>query len=212
MRRLLKPFDPSEAAGLPAVCAGCAFWESDVVRPVRCGATCDEALVAERVRAVHEEWGEMGRAAWEDGELLGFVKYAPARFFPQSALLPAGPPSEDAVLLACLHITPEARRHGLGKLLLQAAMRDAVSHGAKALEAFAAARRIDYETSPVVGMEFLLRHGFTVRRPHPEYPLLRLETRSLAVWREDLESMLESLRFPLRVPARVPSTNMRERG
>ena len=58
----------------------------------------------------------------------------------------------------------------------------------------------------MLGMAFLLRNGFTVSRPDVRYPLMRLDLRTLAVWREDLESVLESLRFPLRVPDRAPAS------
>jgi len=64
---------------------------------------------------------------------------------------------------------------------------------------------------PMLGMAFLLRNGFTVVKPDPHYPLLRLELKSLAVWQDNLETMLDSLRFPLRVPRRAPASWTNER-
>ena len=59
---------------------------------------------------------------------------------------------------------------------------------------------------PVVGVEFLLRNGFTVARPHPLVPLLRVDLKSLVSWTENLEAVLDSLRLPVRAPRREPVT------
>jgi hypothetical protein len=37
---------------------------------------------------------------------------------------------------------------------------------------------------------------------------MRLDLRSLVVWQDNLEAVLESLRFPLRVPRRAPASWM----
>jgi GNAT superfamily N-acetyltransferase len=134
------------------------------------------------------------------------VKYAPPRFFPQVARMPV-PPDEDSVLIACLHVEAGLREAGLGKVLMQAALRDLVSRGERTVEAYAAAGPADRgEDVPLMTVEFLLRQGFIVSRPHPRYPLMRLELRTLAAWTESLESVLESLQLPLSVRERVPSS------
>lgn len=183
----------------------CAFWESatgplDLV----CGAACDPDAVRANISAVAQEWGDYGRVAMEDGEVLGFIKYAPARYFPQARFFSAGMPEPDTVLIACMHIRPEARRRGLGKVLLQAALRDLLSRGERAVEAYGVAGTVDFETTPCVGVEFLLRNGFRVSRPDRVMPLMRLELKSLAAWTEDLQAVLDSLRIPLAVPGRIP--------
>ncbi|MHB8705366.1 MAG: GNAT family N-acetyltransferase [Coriobacteriia bacterium] len=116
------------------------------------------------------------------------------------------------MLLCCMHILPEARQRGLGKVLMQAALRDLVQRGERTVQAYATTRQGDFESSPVVGVQFLLRMGFTVARPHPEFPLMQIDLRSLAAWTENLEAVLESLRLPLRVPTRAPVPNMRRNG
>ncbi|MDH4140128.1 MAG: GNAT family N-acetyltransferase [Coriobacteriia bacterium] len=160
-------------------------------------------------REVAGEWGECGRVACEDNEVLGFIKYAPQQYFPQAAHFPTGSPSDSSILIACIHIRDDARRHGLGRVLLQAALRDLSMRGERTVEAYALSGGGDMSAVPVMGVEFLLRHGFTVAQPHPKYPLLKLDLRSLAAWTENLEAVLESLRIPLGAPRRVPSPSIK---
>lgn len=206
MSRRFRPLTSHRLDDLPSRCAGCVFWESPERLPVRCGAACDTDALSGWIGYVNAQWGECGRIAYEDGEVLGFVKYAPPGFFPQAANFPTGRPSDDAVLLACLHVDPDARHVGLGTTLLHAALRDLVQRGERYVEAYAVHKPVDVKESPVVTVDFLLRQGFTVRRPHAEYPLLRLEVKSLVAWTENLDAVLESLRLPLRTPSRAPAS------
>jgi len=198
-------FTPSDQ--LPASCASCAFWESGGERKRRCGTVCDADLQSAWYRRVTDEWGECGRVAFDEDEVLGFIKYAPSGFFPQSATFVSAPEDPSIPLIACLHISPDARHRGLGTVLLRAALKDLAQRGERRVEAFgytdSANRR---EDMPMLGLEFLLRNGFTVAHPDPLYPLLRLDLKSLVLWQDNLEAVLESLRFPMRVPNRAPAS------
>jgi hypothetical protein len=94
MARRFRPLTTDLLDGLPARCAGCTFWESAERLELRCGAACDVAAAAGWIDYVRAQWGDCGRVAVEDGEILGFVKYAPAAYFPQVAHFRAGPPSD----------------------------------------------------------------------------------------------------------------------
>lgn len=212
MARRFRSLTADRIAELPPGCPGCVFWESAEPLPFECGSACDPDLARSWVEHVNTEWGECGRIVIEDGKVLGFIKYAPAVFVPQSRNMPAGLPSDAAVLITCMHITADARQRGLGKVLLQAALRELVSRGERTVQAYATVRHGSWDTSPMIGMEFLLRMGFTVARPHPSMPLMQLDLKSLAAWTENLESVLESLRIPLRVPAHTPMPNIQRRG
>lgn len=205
MARRIRRLTVERVGDLPDPCSSCALWETGG----RAAPSCEPALERERLKAwvegVRGDWGECGRIAYENGEPLGFVKYAPPRFFPQVASMPSGTPDGDAVLIACVHVTPDARNTGLGKVLLQAALRDLVSRGERVVEAYAASEAVDRERTPLMTVEFLLRQGFTVARPHPTYPLMRLELKSLASWTDNLEAVLEALQLPRRVGERVPA-------
>jgi GNAT superfamily N-acetyltransferase len=205
MARRFKALTPQRVDDLPGPCDCCTFWESvDRLEP-SCGSGCERAALKEWVRTVRSGWGDCGRVAYEDGEALGFVKYAPGSYFPQTRYMPVGVPDADAVMLACIHVTPGSRRHGLGRVLLQAALRDLAGRGERVLEAYATADHDAPAESPMVTADFLLDNGFTVARPHPVYPLMRLELTTLAAWTDSLEAALAALQLPLRVRVRAPA-------
>jgi GNAT superfamily N-acetyltransferase len=206
MARLIRTLTPERVDDLPDGCACCALWESGSAGDPACGRVKDRERVVSWIATVRSEWGECGRIAYEGGEALGVVKYAPARYFPNTRLMPSGVPDADAVLLACLRVSGDVRHAGLGKLLVQAMLRDLVSRGEKVVEAYAAAEHADRELSPLTSVEFLLRQGFTVKRPHPRYPLMRLELKSLAAWTDNLEAVLDALQLPRRVVERAPAS------
>ena len=207
MTRRLRALQLDDFGRLPAGCGGCAFWESAGERERKCGTTIDLELQRAWYRRVTDEWGECGRVAYEDDEVLGFIKYAPSGYFPQAQTFSAAPEDPSTPLISCLHISPDARHRGLGTVLLRACLRDLVTRGERRVEAFGYTESVAVvDDMPMLGMPFLLRNGFIVSRPDLRYPLLKLDLRTLAVWREDLESVLESLRFPLRVPNRAPAS------
>lgn len=205
MARRIRPLTPERLADLSPECGCCAFWETEKPAQPECGGSCDPAVFEAWVRDVLADWGDCGRIAYIDGDAIGFAKYAPGRYFPRASRMGAGPPSDDAVLLACLRVEADARHAGLGKVLLQAVLRDLVSRGERAVEAYASTGTLDRRATPMITVEFLLRQGFTVVRPHPRYPLMRLEMRSLAAWTDNVEAVLESLQLPVLRRERVPA-------
>jgi ribosomal protein S18 acetylase RimI-like enzyme len=206
MARRLRWLAPERVDDLPDMCACCSFWEGSGAGDPACGESCDRETLLAWIREVRAEWGECGRIAYEGDEVLGFVKYAAPKYFPQVRSMPSGVPDSDAVLIACLHVSATARHAGLGKVLLQAALRDLTSRREKAVEAYAAGGAVDREHTPLMSVEFLLRQGFSVARPHPRYPLMRLELKQLAAWTDNLEAVLEALQLPVRVGERVPAS------
>lgn len=212
LNRRLRPLEAANISRLPEFCQGCVFWETAEPLEVLCGSACDPEAARRWHLAISSEWGECGRVALEGDEVLGFIKYAPARFLPQSRNLPGAWLKDDDVLLACMHIRGEARNLGLGTLLLRAALKDIVSRGERAVYAYATTGTSFLERQPMAGANFLLHNGFTIVHPHPHYPLLRLELKSLAILTENFESVLSSLRIPLRQRLRMPSPSIEARG
>lgn len=205
MARRIRTLTVERVGDLPGPCFSCALWETGVHRALECGPSDEREKLEAWVGTVRSQWGDCGRIAYEDGEPLGFIKYAPPSFFPRVHHMPSGPPDDDAVLIACLHVDPGSRDAGLGKVLLQAAFRDLVSRGEKAVQAYATSSVMDRERSPLMSVEFLSRQGFAVARPHPQYPLMRLELKTLVKWAESLEAMLEALQIPRPVKDHVPA-------
>ena len=129
-----------------------------------------------------EDWGEWGTIYLDEGgRLLGSLQYGPAHLFPRAADLPAGPPSDDAVLVTCSYLVGSGAEW-IEKSLLLAAIGESRDRGAKALEAFAyrypegesvEERFLVHRT--VFPRDFLDEFGFTTVRTQGRVELCRLE-------------------------------------
>jgi hypothetical protein len=157
----------------PAVCHNCVWWQS------RGGRPADKARWIEKAE---EEWGAWGTVyADGDGRVLGSMQYGPAPLFPRSAELPAGPPSDDAVLITCAYVVSPSTPWVLQSLFL-AAIGEAKDKGAGALEAFAyrypegrsMAQRFHLHRT-VFPRDFLSDFGFVTVRTAARVELARLE-------------------------------------
>ena len=117
-------------ADLPSRCRGCVYWELDPIageRAVQAGGTEleKEAWVSDCLL----EWGSCGQIAYVDGVAAGYVLYAPPAYVPRSVAFPTSPSSPDAVLLMTAWLAPEFRGAGLGRMLVQTAVRDVTAAG-----------------------------------------------------------------------------------
>lgn len=212
MTRRLRPLLFQDLGRLPSACTGCVFWESSETQPRRCGSACDPVVLDAWYERVTAEWGECGRVLVDDeSEILGFIKYAPSAYFPQASTFASHPTNPDAALLTCLHVREDAREQHMGRLLVQAALKDLKSRGERSVQSFACVPPHDIRLMPMIGIDYLLSQGFTVVRPDPSFPLMQIDLRSLAALAENFETVLESLRVPLRAPVRVPEPRARAR-
>ncbi len=157
----------------PAVCHECVWWQS---RDRRVADKDSWAL------KVEDELGTFGTVYYDgDGRVLGSMQYGPAPLFPRAAELPAGPPSDDAVLVTCSYLVDESAPWVLQSLFL-AAIGEARDRGAPAIEAFAY-RYDEGETAherfwvhrPIFPADFLSDFGFTIVRSAGRIALARLE-------------------------------------
>jgi hypothetical protein len=157
----------------PEVCRGCVWWQS---RP---GKHADKSRWIEKAET---EWGPWGTVYYDaDGRLLGSMQYGPAELFPRAADLPAGPPSDDAVLVTCAYLVELSTPWVMQSLFL-AAIGDARDKGAKALETFAyryAEQESAYERfqvhKTIFPRDFLSDFGFVTVRISGRVELARLE-------------------------------------
>lgn len=193
---------------LPRHCRRCVYWEMAPHLKGTAEEFGETELEKEAwVSSLLLEWGSCGRVAYSDDLPVGFLLYAPPSAVPRAAAFPTSPPSPDAVLLTAFHVLPEFRGGGLGRLLVQAAVRDLTRRGVKAVESFGdadpgAAERDTHDC--VAPSAFLASVGFKTVRPHRRWPLLRLELRSGMSWKEDVESALEDLLGQVTVSAGGP--------
>ena len=199
-------------AELTAPCRSCVFWQLDPVRRARVeDSDSDRADEVDAwVSLVLREWGSCGRVALLDGVPKGFALYAPEAFLPGAASFATAPVSADAVLLTQVYVAPDARRGGIGRMLVQGMARDLVERGGiKAVEAFGDTRgdpgwdsdpgtgspRRDHPRGSrcVASVEFLGSVGFKTHRPHARHPRMRMDLRSALSWRDEVEAALEKL-------------------
>src|SRR5829696_3502178 len=157
----------------PQVCQGCVWWQSSNAKEV------DKPKWMERAE---EEWGPWGTLYHDEhGRLLGSMQYGPAALFPRAAKLPAGPPSDDAVLVTCAYLV-DAKTPWVMQSLFLAAIAEARDAGAPALETFAyrypegesvSERFLVHKT--IFPRDFLADFGFTAVRAAGRVELVRLE-------------------------------------
>jgi hypothetical protein len=158
----------------PAVCHGCVWWQSRSA-----GRAPDKQRWIEKAET---EFGAWGTVYYDyDGRVLGSMQYGASRLFPRAAELPAGPPSDDAVIVTCAYLFDRTSPWVLQSLFL-AAIGDAKDKGAAALETFAyryPEGESDYERflvhRTVFPRDFLSDFGFRTVRLSGQVELVRLE-------------------------------------
>jgi GNAT superfamily N-acetyltransferase len=178
---------------LPVRCRKCVFWELDPVARERATEAGDTALEKEAwVSAALLEWGSCGKVLYVDGVPAGFILFAPPSYVPRSVAFPTSPVSADAVLLMTAMVLPDFAGAGLGRMLVQGVAKDLIRRGVRAIEAFGDTEQTELGHC-LLPADYLLSVGFKTVRPHPRHPRLRLELKTAASWREDVEVALERL-------------------
>jgi len=188
----------------PTVCHSCVWWQSRGRRGV------DKARWMERIELDFGAWGTVYYDS--DGHVLGSMQYGPSQAFPRAWELPAGPPSDDAMLVTCAYLVAESSPWVLQSLFL-AAIGEARDRGAKGLEAFSY-RYPEGESSyerfrvhrTVFPQDFLADFGFLPVRSAGRVSLSRLELGGLQpVVAGKREKVLQVVRDAFGVPEPVPA-------
>lgn len=210
MGRQVVGLGPDNLSDLPTDCRRCAFWELSPAQGARMAAGERAELDKQTwLSTTTTEWGTCGQVAHVDGRPAGFALYAPPDYVPRATSFPTAPLSADAVLLMTLRVLPEARGHGVGRVLVQAVARDLLRRGYRAMEAFGRTTLLGSAaptgaTGCLVPVGYLTAAGFVVVRAHPVVPRLRLDLRSTVTWRASLEATIDRLRVP--VPVAMPGS------
>lgn len=202
----LEPVTRASLPGAPQVCVGCVFWQG---RGARDG---DKLRWAEHAE---EEWGAWGTLYRGEGDrLLGFLQYGPADLFPRARELPAGPVSDDCVVVTCAYLVDPSTPWVMQSLFL-AAIGEARDRKVRAIEAFgyrypegasAADRFLVHRT--IFPADFLADFGFSPIRTAGRVELLRLDLRSVVPVEEGLrERAARYLKERLLAPSPVPERN-----
>jgi hypothetical protein len=156
------------------VCHECVWWQSRTG-----GRRVDKRRWIEKAETEFGAWGTVYYD--DDRRVLGSMQYGPAGLFPRAAELPAGPPTDDAVLVTCAYLIDRTSPWVLQSLFL-AAIGEAKDKGAAALETFAyryPEGESDYERflvhRTVFPRDFLSDFGFQTVRASGQVELVRLE-------------------------------------
>jgi hypothetical protein len=166
----------------PAVCQSCVWWQSRGNR---------EPEKRKWIERAEEDWGAWGTIYRDDdGRVLGTLQYGPSELFPRAADLPAGPPSDDAVLVTCAYLLSDSQPWVEQSLFL-AAIGEARDKGARALETFAYRYRDHASSSErllvhrtIFPRDFLADFGFRTVRSVGRIELTRLELGGLVTVEE----------------------------
>jgi GNAT superfamily N-acetyltransferase len=202
MARRHAPLTLDTLDDLPASCRGCVFWELDAVAEKAAVRMGDTELEKEAwLSQLLLDWGSAGTVLYVDNVAAGYSVYAPAAYLPRIAAFPTAPVSSDAVVFVTARLLPQYGGLGLGKSLVQAAAKDVMKRGFRAMEAFGDSKWA--EPACVLPTDFLLAAGFVTVREHPVNPRLRLDLRSTVTWRSEVEAAVEKLMGAIR-PEPVP--------
>lgn len=199
----LAPLTKLTLVTAPSVCHECVWWQSRGHRRI------DKDRWMERFEL---EFGAFGTVYYDgDGRVLGSMQYGPAPLFPRAYELPAGPPSDDAMLIACAYVVGESTPWVLQSLFL-AAIGEARDRGAAHVEAFSyrypegesAYERFRVHKT-VFPADFLGDFGFRVVRSAGPVGLARLELGGLQPVLEGRREKVLRLVKEAFVPEPVPA-------
>lgn len=208
--RPVVPVSATDLDDLPDRCRVCLFWELGRPRPDARHHAEDE-LAGDPATQKQAWWSSLaledappGRIVRVDDELAAYALFAPPGVI-ASRRAPAPKVSDDALLLATIWVEPTMRERGIGRQLVQAAIKEALRRDLAAVEVYGDRRF--HEEECVLPAMWLLREGFEVHREHPRYPLFRLETKRTVRWADTLEHKLDDIwaAIPKRVNVPVPS-------
>jgi hypothetical protein len=188
--------------GAPPVCQACVWWQS------RTGRNANKHRWIERAENDYGAWGSIYYD--DDGRVLGSMQYGPTQLFPRANELPAGPPSDDAVIVTCAYLVDRTSPWVLQSLFL-AAIGEAKEKGAKALETFAyryPEGESQYERfwvhKTIFPRDFLSDFGFETVRMSGPVELVRLELGGLVAVAEPRRAKVLRLVREALAPAPMP--------
>lgn len=180
-------------------CRSCLFWEFGE-RP---GGDVERDLVRKQAwtTARLREGMTAGSAVLVDDEVAGFALFARPDTF---ALHPGGLPttSHDALAIGTIWVDPAHRGVGVGRRLVQAAIKTAMKLRLGAVEVRADRRWVP--DNCVLPITWLLHEGFEVAVEHVRWPVLRLEVARTVRWAESVEQAVEGVRGLLPRPVTAP--------
>lgn len=172
-----------DTARVDGGCGACAFWQTTPAGAASDAPDAKSGWVSETLR----EWGSCGQILYVDGNPVGHALYAPGAYVPRADAFATSPAAADTVLLMTVRVRDDLVGNGYGRMLVQGVARDTLRRGVRAIEVFGRHGPAAISSGCLLPVDFLLAVGFRTVRPHLTTPRLRMDLRSVATWREDVE-------------------------
>ena len=131
------------------------------------------------------EKGGIVKGAFKNRKCIGILIAGDYTIFPKLQSFRVFPPGPDSTFLGCIYVEPDERRSGVEKRLLVELEKYLLIKNIAAIETIG--KRLDddideeeFENSPLVSFKFLINNGFYLKKNDEQYPLLRLDLKSIA--------------------------------
>jgi len=129
--------------------------------------------------------GGIVKGAFKGKKCVGILTAGDPELFPKLQSFRVFPPDPDSIFLGCIYVEPDMKGMGVEKRLLMELEKDLLKKNIKAIEAIGKRPDDDidedeFENSPLVSFKFLINNGFYLKKNDDQYPLLRLDLKSIA--------------------------------
>lgn len=140
---------------------------------------------SEKKLAIFQINGGIVKGAFKNRKCVGTLTAGNYNLFPKIKSFKVYPPDPKSVFLACIYVEPSQRGLGIGKRLLIELEKDLLKKKMTSIETIAKRLNDDidedeFKNSPLISFKFLINNGFFLKKNDEQYPLLRLDLKSIA--------------------------------
>ena len=147
---------------IPNPCRYCLYWQTTGEYSETMLKPETEHQKKKWLNRVAKAFGNCIKLAHLNDAAIGFIQYAPAKFFPRTREYASGTPSDEAIFIACLHIVKkEERGKGFGTSMLKNLLAELRKGGRLKVETFA---RKSSGDNPSGSVRLYLANGFEVKK------------------------------------------------
>jgi len=158
---------------IPNPCRYCLYWQTTGEYSETMLKPETEHQKKKWLNRVAKAFGNCIKLAHLNDAAIGFIQYAPAKFFPRTREYASGTPSDEAVFIACLYIVKkEERGKGFGTSMLKNLLAELRERDCLTVETFA---RKNSGDNPSGSVRLYLANGFEVKNEKDDFPLLCLK-------------------------------------
>jgi len=151
----------------------------------------------EKLAAIIESGGIV-KGAFINKKCAGMLFAGRYDLFPKLKSFRVYPPDPESIFLGCIYADPLQRGFGIKKKLLLELEKDLLKMNVGSIETIGKRNSDDieddeFENSPLVSFKFLINNGFYLKKNDRQYPLLRLDLKSIAKSFSAEQLLLEKL-------------------